>query len=469
MTAKKKQPSVDVDSVFIAHRYQLELFTEWRRFNIAITCRGWGKTVAAVMKLHDEAMNAKVPLTYAYVAPAKAQAWDVISPVIQEFMGHLEEVDVGAGKKQAVIRIKESAMEVHYPNGAKIKAYGADHPNNRLMRGKTFGGVVVDEFDSTSLETWRKIIRPCLRKYNGWALLIGTIEPGSNLCHMRDEMSGHADWQCKTYKLSECWPDLPAYTEDDYNGLLIEYASSPNIFAREYECDETASDDDVVIPTGLIYAAKGRHVPRECYESMPKILGVDVATGGGADKSTICKRQGMAIEGITEYNLDNMAFADQVASVMNAWSPDAVFIDKGRGEGVISRLRQLGYSAVIGVDFGGGATRGDIYANKRIEMYHGGIKDWLENGGCLPDSKDLCQELAAPCLKPSDGKLVMEKKHDIKKKLGRSPDNADALALTFALPVRRASDSKNHSRVKTVASTGYNPLQRRRRSHGLFR
>lgn len=466
---KKAPKQIIVESPFVPHKYQQEVFRNWKRFNVIRTCRGWGKTVLAVMALDAACRKSKTPLDFAYIAPVKAQAWDLISPVVYEFLGHLENIDDGRGGVIKLIQIKDSAMEVHYNNGCKFKAYGADHPNNKVIRGKTFGGVVVDEFDSCSLEVWKKIIRPCLRKHKGWALLIGTIEPGSNLCAMAEEYAEDPDWQVRKYKFTECWQDLPAYDEDEYNAILKEYETTPNIFAREYECDETASDDDVAIPTNLIYAAQGKHIPESVYDGLAKIMGVDVATGGGQDMSCICKRQGLAVHDIKEYNLDNMELADRIAAEWNMFQPDAVFIDKGRGEGVISRLRQMGYNP-IGIDFGGTALNSEVYADRRVEMYHAGIKHWLEQGGALPDDKKLAQELAVPCLKPTEGKLRMERKVDIKKKLNRSPDKADALALTFAAPVRAHNMAMRNDNAMTMARSRRNVMDIiGNRRHGFIR
>ena len=478
MSAKQNAKEIVVESPFTPHRCQEEVWMGWKRFNILKTCRGWGKTVFAVMSLDKAARSSKTPLDFAYIAPVKAQAWDLISPVIYEFLGHLENIDDGHGGTISAISIKDSAMEVRYSNGCKIKAYGADNPNNKVIRGKTFGGLVVDEFDSCSMEVWKKIIRPCLRKHKGWALLVGTIEPGSNLCAMADQMEGQKDWQIKTYKFSECWQDLPAYDQDEYDAIMMEFANTPNIFAREFECDETASDDDVVILTTLIHYANGKHIPEGAYKGLAKVMGVDVATGGGADQSAICKRQGLCCFPIQEYNLNNMDMADQIIRVMNEWEAEdgipvsAVFIDKGRGEGVISRMQQLGYRP-IGIDFGGKASK-DIYRNKRTEMYHDGVNSWLNMGGALPEDKKLMQELAVPTLRPGRW-LMMESKEDIKKKLGRSPDRADAFVLTFAMPVRTSGKHSRSSNIKTVNSTGYSPLsdrfnqKRRDIGYGIFR
>jgi hypothetical protein len=72
------------------------------------------------------------------------------------------------------------------------------------------------------------------------------------------------------------------------------------------------------------------------------------------------------------------------------------------------------------------------YRNKRAEM-HFGVSEWVKNGGWLPDVPELLGELTTPTYTVrEDGKFQIEAKEQVKERLGRSPDLADALALTFA-------------------------------------
>lgn len=180
--------------------------------------------------------------------------------------------------------------------------------------------------------------------------------------------------------------------------------------------------------------------------SESKILGVDVARFGD-DRSVLFPRQGRAGFRPKVYrNLDTMQLADAVVRMCVSWKPDAVFIDMASfGAGVYDRVRQLGYD-IIGVDFGGKPldTR---YANRRAEMWHG-CADWVRGGGCLPDDGELISELTAPTYGfDPHGKLLLEKKAEMKKRIGKSPDMADALCLTFAAPVALARPGRNANRV----------------------
>jgi hypothetical protein len=142
--------------------------------------------------------------------------------------------------------------------------------------------------------------------------------------------------------------------------------------------------------------------------------------------------------------IDNMSFASLLHRRIVAEQPDAVFIDAGRGEGVIDRLRQLGSpSAIIEVPFGGQAIDHTVngYANRRAEMWDN-MRKWLQQGGAIPDDYELTKELAAVTYTyDGQSRLKLESKEVIRERVGFSPDRADALALTFAEPVTTTRDA----------------------------
>jgi hypothetical protein len=64
------------------------------------------------------------------------------------------------------------------------------------------------------------------------------------------------------------------------------------------------------------------------------------------------------------------------------------------------------------------------------------MRAWLEAGGAIPNDGGLKGDLCAPSYSfDAAGRLALERKEHIKERGQRSPDLADALALTFALPV----------------------------------
>ena len=79
----------------------------------------------------------------------------------------------------------------------------------------------------------------------------------------------------------------------------------------------------------------------------------------------------------------------------------------------------------------------DRYVNKRAEMWDG-ILSFLSQDleVLLPQDDMLFGDLTSVNKKyDAMGRLLLESKEEIKKRLGRSPDRGDALALTFAAPV----------------------------------
>ena len=129
-----------------------------------------------------------------------------------------------------------------------------------------------------------------------------------------------------------------------------------------------------------------------------------------------------------------MTLAAHVAREIQAFRPDGVFVDAGCGGGVIDRLRQLGFT-VTEVPFGAAALRAQQYVNKRAEMW-GEMAQWLKTAGALPDVAELKADLCQTAYDfDSSGRLRLEPKEKLKARTGKSPDLADALALTFAAPV----------------------------------
>jgi hypothetical protein len=184
----------------------------------------------------------------------------------------------------------------------------------------------------------------------------------------------------------------------------------------------------------------------------PLIIGVDPAEFG-PDRTVILFRRGRCVTRIETYQgKDTMETAGIVAKRINEFNPDAVFVDAvGIGAGVRDRLNELGF-AVHGVKSGMRALDDKTYANKRAEMW-GEMRAWLMDQPCrIPNHQELLSDLSAPMYRyDSSGRLLIEKKEDMKRRGLRSCDHSDALALTFAEPVR-----VHHEGVRTGASS-YRP------------
>lgn len=169
----------------------------------------------------------------------------------------------------------------------------------------------------------------------------------------------------------------------------------------------------------------------------PYVMGVDVARYGD-DRSVILLRQGGRILlKRSWYGIDTVRLTGYVCETIDAYAHvhPAVFIDGvGIGAGVVDQCRARGY-AVHEVQAGAKAQDEAHFVNKRAEMWQR-VKDWLGRQGCLSaDEHALSADLTGPEYDYDTGKLRLEKKEDMKARGLASPDEGDALALTFAEPL----------------------------------
>jgi phage terminase large subunit len=182
-----------------------------------------------------------------------------------------------------------------------------------------------------------------------------------------------------------------------------------------------------------VATAMERHLREDAYHMSQKRLGIDVARFGD-DRTIIFPRQGLVSFRFAEMrNARTNEIAARVARAKADWGSEMEFVDGsgGYGAGVIDSLMQAGHTPQE-VNFSGKSID-PRYFNKRSEMWFE-MANWVKRGGVLPPDPTLLKELTAPTYTFQSGKLRLEEKEQIKKRLGFSPDCADALALTFSLP-----------------------------------
>lgn len=427
-----------IDIGYRPHFYQTKIHQSIRRFSVIVAHRRFGKTVFAVNTLIAAALRSqKQNPQYAYIAPfrnqAKAIAWKEIKKYTDKIPG---------------VEFVEAELKVIFPhNGAEIRLYGADNPD--ALRGLYLDGAVLDEVADMRPELWGEVVRPALSDRKGWALFIGTPKGINMFSELYFSALESPSWYAEAFRASETG------LIDEQEMAAMKETMTESQIAQELECDFSAAVDNVLLSVSEVQEAAGKHLPPNEYNRSARIMGVDVARYGD-DRSVIMKRQGLAsFEPLVKRGIDNMELASIVAKHIDQWRPDAVFIDAGRGEGVIDRLRQLGYP-IIEVNFGGKAMD-DRFFNKRSEMWSD-MADWIKAGGAIPKHQELMTDLCVPTFsfKNAANKFQLESKDHIKDRGMKSPDVADALALTFAYPVAPA-DYDQFNKGAHVAETGGDP------------
>jgi phage terminase large subunit len=197
---------------------------------------------------------------------------------------------------------------------------------------------------------------------------------------------------------------------------------------------------DTLIPLDWIELAQCRELADGNH---PTILGVDIARFGDDDTVIFPTRGRQALEPICIHGNDTMQVTGHIVRAIEDWNVREVYLDViGIGSGVYDRLIELQRGenppikkgvSINAVNVGEKATAEDKFVNLRSEIWWA-ARESLDPKGEIPmalrRNDDLMAELAAPKYTvESGGKIKVESKDDMKARLGRSPDLADAYCL----------------------------------------
>ena len=405
---------------------------------VLVCHRRFGKTVGCINELQKKAAtNRKRSPQYAYIAPYRNQAKRIAWNYLLYYTSNVP------GRK-----VNSSDLYVELPSryknspGARIYVMGADYPD--ALRGMYLDGVILDEYAQMRPELYGEVIVPALADRNGFAYFIGTPK-GQNQFYERylTALKDDSYFTC-CYRADET-NIIPAEKLEEMKREMTDME-----IRQELLCDFTASASNIVIPIDVVTEAAGRIITDEQVADSVSIMGVDVARFGD-DDTIITHRKGLACyPQIKLHGLNTMEVASAVASHYWRIKPDAIIVDAGAmGAGVIDRLRQMGMPNVMEINFGGSAIDSNRYANIRAEMYFK-VLAWLKSGGCIPNDTDLKSELTVTEYKYTQaGKIILQPKEQIKELTGRSPDRADSLALTFAVPINKPIGHKQVLKANT--------------------
>jgi hypothetical protein len=201
-----------------------------------------------------------------------------------------------------------------------------------------------------------------------------------------------------------------------------------------------AASDLQFIDTATVSAAQKRAAV--CLPDDPLIAGLDLARGG-SDECVIRFRRGHDARSIASIRVpgqqarDSMKMVTLTADVLtkdyDGRKVAMLFVDATGGSiggPIADRLRQLGHANVIDVQFGGESPE-PKYVNMRAYMW-GKMRDWLPTGA-IDSTPALEMDLTGPGYQHDKrDRLLLESKESMKKRGVDSPDDGDALALTFA-------------------------------------
>jgi hypothetical protein len=207
------------------------------------------------------------------------------------------------------------------------------------------------------------------------------------------------------------------------------------------------SNTNGVIPLGWVQAAVNRwHDWKDAGSPLPSnprlVIGADIARQGEDSTSLALRRGNVVVDIIKHHHADTMEVTGYITAKMGDPLSIAVVDVIGVGAGVVDRMRELELQCI---PFNASSGTGDMldrsrefaFLNQRAAAWWN-MREMLDPSRgfeiMLPDSETLIADLTTPRWTPRSGrpaKIQIESKDDIKKRLGRSTDEADAVVQSF--------------------------------------
>jgi len=261
------------------------------------------------------------------------------------------------------------------------------------------------------------------------------------------------------------WQDDPRKDQAWYDDQCER--SDPVIVAQEIDRNYEGSVSNVFMPADLVNTAM-RRGPADVLPIGGLRVGLDVARFGD-DKSAITFRRGrVVLKQIVLAKLDVAQVAARCKMEIEAYKevPEQIAVDTiGVGAGAADMLRAwypdrmdraTGRMRKVVVDVNSASRMADgSHYNLRAFMW-AQMKEWMREGS-IPNDNELKVDLTALRYNFKGGELILESKEDAKRRGVKSPDRADSLAMTFAIPTIVKTDRHTKRLPKfrgTVAGVG---------------
>jgi hypothetical protein len=363
---------------------------------------------------------------YYYFLPTYAQGkkvvWDGIDGGGRKLLDYIP--------KQLIAGKNGTEMKVDLVVGSLIQVVGTD--NFDSIMGTNPVGCVFSDYALQDPSAW-DFIRPILRENGGWAMFNFTprgMNHAYNLYRMAIE---NPSWFAERKTILDTGALSLEDIEEERKAGMPE-----NIIRQEYYCDFSSSDDNVLVPLHLIESAVGRQVS---YAYAMPVAGLDLGYSLDGDPTALVIRQGGRILHIAECQKnDYREIAGWTSNLLQQFDCRNVAIDAiGWGAGVKQPLEELGYE-VVAVNVAESAPTAERFSRLRDELWFR-CREWFEaKQNCLPEELPLKGKLISELsgvtyeFTSATSRIKVQSKKEMKKDGKQSPNIADALCLTFAIP-----------------------------------
>ncbi len=394
--------------------------------------RGSGKTMPAALAFWWFACTRELAGAD-WKIPTTAGSWDQIRlylwPEIHKWYRLIDWDRVGLPKP-----VKNRELLTHQLKLTHGEAFGRATDDPALIEGAHASNmlVIIDEGKSVVDGIWDAVEGFFANPGDHYCFALST--PGAAIGRFHDicsQRAGYDDWYPIRVTIDEAIA-ADRITQQWADRRLVQWGVN-SIPYQTHVLANFAGEEDGVIPLAWIEQAIERGRTDES-EHRPYRIGVDVAdTGDDQTVFAYAHQTGIyRIEKITDG--DVVGHADKLATRVVRGSK--VIIDSiGVGAGTLAQAKKLGLDA-SGFVASERSTRWDRtetfqFANKRAAAWWN-LRERLDpelgDDLSLPDDAELLGDLSAPKWREiAGGKILIESKADIKKRLGRSTDVGDSV------------------------------------------
>jgi hypothetical protein len=412
--------------------WQIETMNEFDRGNRHISirsCHGPGKT-ALLAWLILAMLLTRFPQKTVATAPSKGQLEDAL----------VTEVLMWAQKLPPALLLlfefKKNRIELRAaPEESFFSARTAREENPEALQGIHSKNVLLIADEASGVP--EKIFEAAVGSMSGEnAITVLASNPVRTTGFFFDTHNRmkHAWW---TMKVSAF--DSPRVSCAFVKEVAEQYGEDSDAYRVRVLGEFPAGDRNTIIPYELLASAQERDILQPPNAS--EIWGLDVARFGD-DTTTLLRRTRLGLlPNVMEWSKENLMTT--AGRVKHEWDilppskrPEEILVDViGMGAGVVDRLRELGLPA-RGINVSETKSVDDKYRNLRTELWFK-AKAWLEGRDRFLPKGPLVDKMIAELASveysfTSSGKMWAQPKDDVKKKIRRSPNLADAFCLTFA-------------------------------------
>lgn len=281
---------------------------------------------------------------------------------------------------------------------------------------------------------------------------------------------GFEDWKVRHVSLKEAI-DAGRISEKWAEQRKAQWGEKSSVYQNRVEGNFAAQDEEGVIPLAWVEEANARWAEWVEQGQQGDLTAIGVDVGEFSDQTVIAPRRGNVIAPLQKRaKSDLMETAGLIKGMIQNEGIPAIIDGIGIGSGIVSRLKEqrLPVKAFIASaraeDWKGRPLTDEsgefTFTNCRSAAWWG-LREMLDPAGgselALPPDDQLTGELCAPRYKMmSNGKLQIESKADVKKRIGRSTDCADAvIQVMYAGDIAERGEFKSTSKRRYQRSKGF--------------